>query len=72
MKELTKTQDVMVINLVICVQLIFIGACFWYHSYNVLWVGGVWLLSSTLIREFWVIKKKPEQVDRSMVGNGKI
>jgi hypothetical protein len=43
--------------MVICVQLIFIGACFWYHSYEVLWVGGVWLLGTTMIREFWVIKK---------------
>lgn len=52
MKELTKEQEAMAINILICVIMVFIGICFWYHTYATLWVWGLWLLGNTVVKAY--------------------
>jgi hypothetical protein len=67
--KLNRKQEMAIINSLTCIQLMFIGYYFWCHSYDVLWIWGLWLLGNVIIVKLYYGKVYEQQ---AVEGNSKI
>lgn len=65
MKELTAKQELAIVNGLICVQMAFIGLLISQHIYTTLWMWGVWLLGTTVVK-YAVCEKKIERCNNEL------
>jgi hypothetical protein len=50
MKELNKEQEALAVDILICVMMVSIGLCLWYHCYSTLWVWALWMIGVVVVK----------------------